>query len=376
MAPTLDYESRDFDSRDFERDFESSDGLPPVTPGQRGRLLQDLLRGVSRSFYLTLRVLPSNLRQPVGLAYLLARAADTIADTRLVPTALRQQYLLAFKGQIKGPARMEPLREIERALTDKQSLAAERELLLSLPSALSLLEATPQPDRTLVRSVVETLIQGMEFDLSTFPAEDSGKVGSIADAAALDKYTYLIAGCVGEFWTRITMAQVGALQSWDQVRMSRTGVSFGKALQLTNVLRDVPKDLRIGRCYLPKEEMSRLGVTAEELLEPGIASQVRPVLVDWMKRALDYYGAAEEYLLAIPRRCVRLRLAVLWPILIGLATLALLARNQSWLDPDHASRVGRVWVYRTLVLSCCGVYSNRLLAYWIHSLRRQVEKAL
>ncbi len=271
---------------------------------------------------------------------------------------------------------MEPLREIEHALTDKQSDPAERELLLSLPSALSLLEATPQPDRMLVRSVVETLIQGMEFDLGTFPAEDSGKVGSIADAAALDKYTYLIAGCVGEFWTRITMAQVGALRSWDQVRMSRTGVSFGKALQLTNVLRDVPKDLRIGRCYLPKEEISRLGMTAGELLEPGRAAEVRPVLVDWMKRALDHYTAAEEYLLAIPRRCLRLRLAVLWPILIGLATLARLARNESWLDPDHPSRVTRVWVYRTLVLSCFGACSNRLLAYWIHRLRRRVENAL
>ena len=367
MAPKLDFETGD---------FESSDALPPVTPGQRGRLLQDLLRGVSRSFYLTLHVLPSGLRQPVGLAYLLARAADTIADTRLVPPGQRQQYLLAFKAQVKGPARLEPLREIERALTDKQSVPAERELLLSLPSALSLLEATPQPDRRLVRWVVETLIQGMEFDLATFPAEDSGKVGSIADAAALDKYTYLIAGCVGEFWTRITIAQVGALRSWDQARMSRTGVSFGKALQLTNVLRDVPKDLRIGRCYLPKEEMSRLGMTAKELLEPGRAAEARPVLVDWMKRALDYYAAAEEYLVAIPKRCLRLRLAVLWPILIGLGTLARLARNQSWLDPDHPSRVSRMWVYRMLVLSWVGAYSNRLLVYWIHRLRRQVEKAL
>ncbi|MCI0869448.1 MAG: squalene/phytoene synthase family protein, partial [Chloroflexi bacterium] len=53
-------------------------------PGDGQRLLTDLLKGVSRSFYLTLRVLPGGIREPVGLAYLLARAADTIADTTLI----------------------------------------------------------------------------------------------------------------------------------------------------------------------------------------------------------------------------------------------------------------------------------------------------
>ena len=51
----------------------------------RALLLGSLLKSVSRSFYLTLRVLPTGMRDPVGLAYLLARAADTIADTSLIP---------------------------------------------------------------------------------------------------------------------------------------------------------------------------------------------------------------------------------------------------------------------------------------------------
>ena len=47
-------------------------------------LLQDLLRDVSRSFYLTLKLLPGSIREQIGLAYLLARATDTIADTGAV----------------------------------------------------------------------------------------------------------------------------------------------------------------------------------------------------------------------------------------------------------------------------------------------------
>ncbi|SVB50912.1 uncharacterized protein METZ01_LOCUS203766, partial [marine metagenome] len=57
--------------------------LPGIDASSRDRLLKDVLEGVSRSFYLTIRVLPKNLREPIGLAYLLARTADTIADRRL-----------------------------------------------------------------------------------------------------------------------------------------------------------------------------------------------------------------------------------------------------------------------------------------------------
>ena len=356
------------------QDAESS--LPPVSPAQRRRLLEGLLRGVSRSFYLTLRVLPSSLRQPVGLAYLLARAADTIADTRLLSPSRRLYHLLAFRHQLEGWAGLEPLQQMEAELTEKQSASAERELLTALPAAFSLLEGLPEPDRNLVCEVVRNLTQGMESDLTTFPAEDSGLVGCIEDAAALNRYVYQVAGCVGEFWTAITTAHMLGLKAWDRRRMSETGVEFGKALQLTNVLRDVPGDLRIGRCYLPRSDLAAIGVLPEELLDPANGTAVRPVLVAWLQVAMEYYASAEQYLLAIPRKCLRLRLAVLWPILIGLGTLTKLARNERWLDPTYPTRVDRRWVYRTLALSWPSVHSDRILSAWIGRLRRQVEAAL
>ena len=350
--------------------------LPSVCPAQRRRLLEGLLRGVSRSFYLTLRVLPSSSRLPVGVAYLLARAADTIADTRLLPPSRRLEHLLTFREQLAGPAAVETLRQIETELTEKQSLLEERELLTSLPAAFSLLEGLTEPDRSHVRNVVRNLTQGMENDLTTFPPEDSGSVGCMEDSAALDRYVYEVAGCVGEFWTAVTTAHVSALKARGRQRMSETFVAFGKALQLTNVLRDVPKDLRIGRCYLPRTELAAIGISPEELLDPANGPAARPLLLTWLQVTLDYYASAEQYLMAIPRRCLRLRMAVLWPILIGLATLARLARNERWLDPACPTRVDRGWVYRTLALSWPGVCSNRILGAWISRLRRQVEAVL
>ena len=354
----------------------SPSSLPPVSPAARKRLLGGLLRGVSRSFYLTLRVLPGNLRAPIGLAYLLARAADTIADTRFLPSKDRLSYLLEFRAQVEGPADTETLARIGLLHTENQALSQELALLSSLAEMFSMLETAGDEDRTLIRSVVVTLTKGMEADLTTFPAEDSGQIAALPDAAALDGYTYQVAGCVGEFWTAITMAHTQGLASWDAARMGEMGVRFGKALQMTNVLRDVPKDLRLGRCYFPEDQMERFGITPDALLDSLTGGTARPLLVDGIRIALDHFQAAEEYVLAIPRRHLRLRLAALWSVLIGLATLAELARNSDWLDPNQPSKVSRSWVYGMMIRSLPAAASNGLLRAWIGRLRRRVEQAL
>jgi len=114
------------------------DDPPSAVPSSL--LLGQLLRDVSRSFYLTLRVLPKGLRVPVGLAYLLARAADTIADTQLLPPQRRLDLLLAFRAQVAGPANDTQLHEIESALTEHQKDSSERLLLQSLVPAVRLLD--------------------------------------------------------------------------------------------------------------------------------------------------------------------------------------------------------------------------------------------
>ena len=83
----------------------TSGGLLSVDAASRNRILKDVLKGVSRSFYLTLRVLPKNLREPIGLAYLLARAAATISERK--HTGLRGsriQGLETLRTQVIGPA--------------------------------------------------------------------------------------------------------------------------------------------------------------------------------------------------------------------------------------------------------------------------------
>lgn len=338
------------------------------------RLLTSLLEAVSRSFYLTLRVLPGGVREPVALAYLLARAADTIADTRLLAPDQRLAHLLALRAALHGQGGN--VEAIGRELGARQGDEAERRLLESLPQAFALLSALPARDGARVCQVVTTLTGGMEWDLLHFPPEDSGRIAAVADAVALDGYCYAVAGCVGEFWTAICADHEAALRAWDVEQQAQRGVRFGKALQLTNILRDVPRDLRIGRCYLPQDELQSLGLAPQDLLDAACSPAARPLLVKWIRVALGHYRAAADYTLAIPRHCVRLRLAALWPILIGLATLAALARSPAWLDEKTTIRIPRAAVYRLIAASLPQVCSDVLLRRWLANLLRRVEDVL
>ncbi len=339
----------------------------------RAVLLGPLLKGVSRSFYLTLRILPVGMRDPVGLAYLLARAADTIADTSLIAPEKRMELLLSLRSQVNGAPNEEALRTIAVEVARQQKDSDEKLLLESLGPALSVLSQFGEFDRKAVQEIVSTLTKGMEFDLRTFPDESSGKLGALQHFSELDLYTYMVAGCVGEFWTRMMVAYVPATSSESAETMVERGIRLGKALQMTNVLRDCGKDLRIGRCYLPSTMLARLNVTPQDLLQPANSLRARPVLFELIPTALNNFRDGLDYVLAIPAFQVRLRLAALWPILIGLETLLVLVQNEHWLDPANPSKIRRPDVYRIMLGSLPVSVSNKLVRRWVEGLIARVE---
>lgn len=342
----------------------------------RNDLLGELLRDVSRSFYLTLRVLPSAVREPISLAYLLARAADTIADTEAIRTSQRLQLLKNFRQVLEQKYHHSLLLNDLKGLISQQHNQQERLLLERIGEAFWLLEQLHSSDRSQVVSVVITLSEGMLFDLETFPPEDSSSVKALPDESVLEHYTYLVAGCVGEFWSDICYGHDGRLAVWDLVEQRALGRQFGKALQLTNILRDIAEDLRIGRCYFPGNQLAELGISVESLFDPDCVEALRPVQREWMMRALEYYRSAGHYIMNTPRRCVKLRLAMLWPVLLGLRTLQLVASSEDYLRPEKRIKVTRSEVYRLLLSSLPIACSNLAIKRWLARLQTEVINEL
>ena len=305
---------------------------------------KELLQQTSRSFYLTLRVLPGAVRSQIGLAYLLARTTDTIADTEIVPVAQRLAALQQLRGRILGTSgAVLNFGELAR----QQGLPAERGLLEKVEASLAALSALTPDDLSLVREVLNRITGGQELDLQRFAGASAEKIVALPSDAELDDYTYRVAGCVGEFWTRMCRAHLFPNAKLDEARLLADGVRFGKGLQLVNILRDLPADLRNGRCYLPANRLAEAGLNPADLLLRASEQKFRPLYNQYLDLAVAHLAAGWHYTNTIPRGQMRVRLACAWPILIGRETLGRL-RAANVLDPARRIKISRADVRRVV----------------------------
>lgn len=322
-------------------------------------LPSSLLKQTSRSFYLTMRVLPPEIREEISLAYLLARTSDTIADTELVPADRRIAALGKFRARVLGKS-SEPLQFGE--LAGNQSSAAEMKLLQHAEQSIALLSRYSSDDQQRIRDVLTVIVSGQELDLIRFAHASEKKILALQSDGEMDAYTYRVAGCVGEFWTKMwwsrlfpgtnSMAAQGNTPALTIEVLLQNAVRYGKGLQLINILRDLPQDLRKGRCYLPKEKLSAAGLTPESLLDPASEAKLRPVYDVYLSRAEEYLRAGWGYTNVLPKDQRRLRLATAWPVLIGMKTISRLraAKVLASKQPVKISRADvRSILFRSLI---------------------------
>jgi farnesyl-diphosphate farnesyltransferase len=309
--------------------------------------LNNLLRATSRSFYLTLRVLPTRVRPQIGLAYLLARTADTIADTEIVPLAHRLEMLQKLRDRISGQ-NSAPLDFGE--LARQQNLSAEKLLLEKIAASLGALEKLSPADLKLVREVLVTITGGQELDLRRFAKASAENIVALETAVELDDYTYRVAGCVGEFWTKICRAHLFPNAKLDEKTLIAESIRFGKGLQLVNILRDLPADLKNGRCYLPTQRLDEAKLLPETLLSPANEAKFLPLFHDYLAKAEGHLTAGWHYTNALPRGQFRVRLGCAWPILLGARTIEKL-RAANVIELRQRVKVSRGEVYKILLCS-------------------------
>jgi farnesyl-diphosphate farnesyltransferase len=277
-----------------------------------------LLRRVSRSFYVSIRLLPTQLRRPVAVAYLLARASDTLADTAELPCKERRDNLQALAavidGRFPGPA---TAADIAASFSRRQNDLDERALIAELPSCLRWLEELAPVDRDEVCVVMRHIIRGQALDLERFTP---GTTRALDTPEQLHEYTYLVAGCVGEFWTELCFRHLPRFAALPKPEMRELGRDYGMGLQLTNILRDAGSDLAEGRCYFPAGEIAAAGLRPEDIL--AHPQRFETIWNRWHAQARLGLARGMKYADAVNSR--RVRAASALPALIGARTLDLL----------------------------------------------------
>jgi farnesyl-diphosphate farnesyltransferase len=239
---------------------------------------------------------------------------------------------------IQGKASREVVVDLIASFVPLQDNASERQLLESVPDCLGWLDTIEYADRNDIRVVLEKITAGQKLDLERF--DNPKEIRALATAAELDEYTYLVAGCVGEFWTRLCFRHVRRFATRSEDQMLALGKRYGMGLQLINVLRDAGADLQAGRCYFPEYELATAHLTASQILsEPD---RFAPIYFAWLEKARAGLECGMQYSRAIENR--RVRAATVLPALIGVRTLALLhqpgagALNRTVKMPRHEVR--------------------------------------
>jgi 15-cis-phytoene synthase len=239
---------------------------------------QRITRNSASNLALAFVLLPPEKRASMAVLYAFCREVDDIADDDQQPVEQRRHALADWRTDIQAACGAQPVRfPVSREL---QPVIAR----YHLPFAL-----------------FDELLRGVEMDLD---------INRYPNYAALDQYCYRVASVVGLLSIEIFGYQNPACQEY--------AIALGKALQLTNILRDVQEDARRDRIYLPSEELQRYQVTPEEILHGEYSPRYGALAGSVARRADEFYGLARRTLPAVDRRAMvaaELMGAVYWRLL-------------------------------------------------------------
>ena len=300
--------------------------------------IDKLLETTSRSFYPTLKYLPKKIRGQIGLLYLLARLADTIADSKHGETDVLLDLLNKYNDVAQGRSTKLP---DFNDLAEIQTNPHEAELLMNAEDVIEGLSEYEEGDRQRILECLEIIVGGQVLDLQRFgPAKEGGNISSLKTNEELDDYAYRVAGCVGTFWSKMSLAHLMTLPPEKEKVFLEKGIQFGKALQMINILRDIPEDLRFGRCYIPSEALAEHGLEPEDILGDSNLETFRPLYDSYLDLTNVHLEAATDYIRMLPDKQFRLKASCMLPVLIGQRTVTLL-RTGNILDSDERIKVTR-----------------------------------
>jgi farnesyl-diphosphate farnesyltransferase len=315
---------------------------------------------VSRTFALNIPVLPTPLDLVVTVAYLLCRIADTLEDEARGQVSERAELFHTLGRLVK----LEPGWEERAAEFARRSVAALRpsapsaevQLVQGTPTVLEAMRGLPGWTHRHIAACVGEMTDGMAQMMVEL---DGGAPQGLPDLQDTLQYCYYVAGTVGVMLTGLFV------DGYDSVRprgseLEPRAPAFGRALQLTNILKDVREDLDRGFCWLPRTVMARHGLAPGNLVLPERRNAAVAMLDDLVAVARRECDVSFEYSLLLPRSEPGLRLFCLWPLLFALRTLGALAHNPAVFEPTPV-KIDRETVMRIMVLTRESVTDDRAL---------------
>ncbi len=312
-----------------------------------------ILPGVSRTFALTIPVLPDALAVVVTNAYLLCRIADTIEDDPGLASEQKSLFHARFVAVVNGEQRTEQFADDLTPLLSDRVLPAERDLVRNTPAVIRVTHACSAAERAALTRCVAIMCRGMpEF-------QRSKSLRGLEDLDELAEYCYYVAGVVGEMCTELFCLHCPELTPKREL-MLRLSVSFGQGLQMTNILKDIWDDRPAGACWLPRSVFAHGTLDLERLETWHLQPAFRDGLDELIGIGHAHLRNALEYTCLIPKREVGIRRFCLWAIGLAVLTLRKIHRNPTFRSGNEV-KVSRRTVKATVLTTNLTLMSNRAL---------------
>ena len=327
---------------------------------------KQMLPRVSRTFALTIRLLPRSLQRTVTVSYLLCRVADTIEDEASgeARIACKSKLREAFSSSLETLDRS-LLSDLRYFVGDVESADAElaRKADLVLGEYFGFDETTRARIGPWVQEMCSGMVQYVRRGIGELTPE--GVIKSLDD---LERYCYYVAGTVGNLLTDLFFGESAMAEK--EKNIGKLGENFGLGLQLTNIVADAPMDWPEGRCYVPRDICENAGMSVEELFVPDNREKSRVVLFVLIDRARQHLGDALRYSRLFPRWRYRERLFCLTPLFLALKTLNVVEDDPEFPTAGKRPKITRRDVYRTLAVASIVAFSNKLASrYFKHLVR-------
>ena len=203
-----------------------------------------ILGSVSRTFALTIPLLPPGIEKVVGNTYLLCRIVDTIEDAADLSAQTKQSLSALFLDAVLEKAPVETFVESCLDALENYSNQDELDLIAHTPTVLRILHTFSKSDQQAISRCVSIMSEGMSF----FHGKQNQ--AGLQDLAEFEKYCYVVAGVVGELLTTIFSNHSPAFKE-QMAGHDNLAVAFGQALQMTNILKDSPEDKARGVSWKP-----------------------------------------------------------------------------------------------------------------------------
>lgn len=317
-----------------------------------------ILKGVSRTFALTIPQLPDPLRKVVGNGYLLCRIADTIEDEPTLTPAQKSRFSKEFTKVVAGEAGPDDFSKRLLSLLSRQTIAADKDLIRNTPTVIRITRSfTPAQQAALLRCV-RIMSDGMaDFQQHCSPY-------GLKDLPEMDRYCYCVAGVVGEMLTAM-FCDYSPKIAKQHAELEKLAVSFGQALQMTNILKDIWDDRERGVCWLPRDIFSEVGFDLKHLSPEHYAPAFGEGLGHLIGIARIHLHNALRYVLLIPRHEKGIRRFCLWALGMAILTLRRINQHRDFSQSQQV-KISRPNVKAVILVSNLAAYSNtslRILFY-------------